>query len=79
MRRCAACSAVILSACLFPSVGDLTGGADGGLDAPVDVGPDVPAQVRHPITYSETPVRRYARPPRLGEHSEEIRRWLEEL
>ena len=33
MRRCAACSAVVLSACLFPSVGDLAGGSDGGLDA----------------------------------------------
>jgi formyl-CoA transferase len=47
-----------------------------GLDPLVDVGPDAPRQVRHPITYSETPVTRYAALPRLGEHSEEIRRWL---
>ena len=47
-----------------------------GLDPLVDVGPDAPRQVRHPIAYSETPVTRYAAPPRLGEHGEEIRRWL---
>lgn len=47
-----------------------------GLDPLVDVGPDAPHQVRHAITYSETPVTSYAAPPRLGEHSEDIRRWL---
>lgn len=42
------------------------------------VGQGIPGQVRHPITYSETPVVRYAAPPRLGEHSDEIRSWLED-
>lgn len=48
-----------------------------GLDPLVDVGPDAPPQVRHPIGYSQTPVTSYAAPPRLGEHSEAIRRWLD--
>ena len=47
-----------------------------GLDPLVDVGPEAPRQVRHPITYSDTPVAAYAAPPRLGEHSHEIRSWL---
>jgi formyl-CoA transferase len=47
-----------------------------GLDPLVDVGPGAPPQVRHPITYSQTPVTGYTAPPRLGEHSEAIRRWL---
>ncbi|OAP20493.1 Succinyl-CoA:(R)-benzylsuccinate CoA-transferase subunit BbsF [Amycolatopsis sp. M39] len=62
-------------------VGDL---ADGfklaeslGLAPIVPVG-DSPPQVRHPIGYSETPVARYTAPPRLGQHSDEIRRWLAE-
>lgn len=62
-------------------VGDL---ADGfklaeslGLAPTVPVG-DSPPQVRHPIGYSETPVARYTAPPRLGQHSDEIRRWLAE-
>src|SRR5690606_32999809 len=52
--------------------------ADLGLDPLVDVGPGVPAQVRHPITYSDTPVTEYTAPPRLGEHSDAVRRWLQE-
>ncbi len=62
-------------------VGDL---ADGfklaeslGLAPTVPVG-DAPPQVRHPIGYSDTPVARYTAPPRLGQHSDEIRRWLAE-
>lgn len=50
-----------------------------GLEPLVEVGtPDAPApaQVRHPVTYSATPVTRYAAPPRLGEHDREIRAWL---
>ena len=47
-----------------------------GLDPLVEVGVGVPPQVRHPVTYSETPVTTYAAPPRLGQHSDEIRRWL---
>lgn len=46
-----------------------------GLNPVVAVGEGTP-QVRHPITYSETPVTAYGPPPRLGEHSDEIRRWL---
>jgi len=64
------------------AVGDL---ADGfrlaeslGLAPTVPVGDGVPPQVRHPVGYSETPVARYTAPPRLGQHSDEIRRWLEE-
>ena len=33
-------------------------------------------QVRHPITYSATPVADYRRPPRSGEHNDDVRRWL---
>nr|WP_306999478.1 CoA transferase [Amycolatopsis thermophila] len=62
-------------------VGDLGDGlrlADSlGLEPTVPVG-DAPHQVRHPVTYSDTPVTRYTAPPRLGQHSDEIRRWLEE-
>lgn len=47
-----------------------------GLDPLVPVGEGRPAQVRHPVTFSETPVTRYSPPPRLGQHSDEIRRWL---
>jgi crotonobetainyl-CoA:carnitine CoA-transferase CaiB-like acyl-CoA transferase len=47
-----------------------------GLDPLVDVGLGQPAQVRHPVTFSETPVTRYQAPPRLGQHSDDVRRWL---
>jgi len=47
-----------------------------GLDPTVEVGDGHPAQVRHPVTYSlSTPVTPTA-PPRLGQHDDEIRRWL---
>lgn len=46
------------------------------LEPVVDVGAGVPPQIRHPITYSETPVTQYTAPPRLGEHGDELRRWL---
>ena len=49
-----------------------------GLDPLVSVGDGRPAQVRHPITYSDTPITTYAPPPRLGEHSDSVRRWLHE-
>ncbi|RHW25636.1 CoA transferase [Nocardioides immobilis] len=62
-------------------VGDIADGfalADAlGLDPLVDVGGGAP-QVRHPIRYERTPVTNYAAPPRLGHHSDEIRRWLAE-
>ena len=49
-----------------------------GLDPLVDVGSGQPPQVRHPIAYSDTPVTRYTAPPRLGQHSDDIRHWLEQ-
>ena len=49
-----------------------------GLDPLVSVGDGRPAQVRHPITYSDTPITTYTPPPRLGEHSDSVRRWLHE-
>jgi formyl-CoA transferase len=63
-------------------VGDLASGiglAESlGLEPTVSVGPSSPRQIRHPITYSATPVTSYRPPPRLGEHSADIRRWLTE-
>jgi formyl-CoA transferase len=47
-----------------------------GLEPRVHLREGQPDQVRHPVTYSATPVTTYAAPPRLGEHSDEIRRWL---
>ncbi|MGB3374992.1 MAG: CoA transferase [Microbacterium sp.] len=47
-----------------------------GLDPLVDVGEGRPAQVRHPITYSDTPVTRYSPPPCLGADSDAVREWL---
>jgi crotonobetainyl-CoA:carnitine CoA-transferase CaiB-like acyl-CoA transferase len=47
-----------------------------GLEPTVEVGASAPRQVRHPVTYSATPVTRYLPPPRLGEHDDAVRRWL---
>lgn len=47
--------------------------AELGLEPRVDVGGDAIDQVRHPITYSRTPVDTYRRPPRLGEHNDVVR------
>ncbi|MCR3721943.1 MULTISPECIES: CaiB/BaiF CoA transferase family protein [Prauserella salsuginis group] len=47
-----------------------------GLDPTVDVGGG--RQVRNPITFSGTPIRDYTAPPRLGEHNDDVRRWLDE-
>jgi crotonobetainyl-CoA:carnitine CoA-transferase CaiB-like acyl-CoA transferase len=47
--------------------------AELGLAPRIDVGDDEIDQVRHPITYSRTPVERYRRPPRLGEHNDSVR------
>lgn len=49
-----------------------------GLEPTVPVGDSAPPQIRHPISYSETPVVHYTAPPRLGQHDDEIRRWLTE-
>jgi len=60
-------------------LGDAIGLAESlGLAPTVPVGPDAARQVRHPVTYSDTPVTDYRRPPRLGEHSLDVRRWLEQ-
>ncbi|GAA1539981.1 CoA transferase [Microbacterium ginsengiterrae] len=48
-----------------------------GLDPLVDVGDGVPAQVRHPVSYSHTPITEYTAPPRLGQHSDAVRHWLQ--
>jgi formyl-CoA transferase len=61
------------------SVADAFGLAERlGLHPTVDVGPEAPPQVRNPITLGRTPISRYAAPPRLGEHTNEVRRWLTE-
>lgn len=49
-----------------------------GLEPLVTVGTDSPPQVRHPVTYSDTPVTTYTAPPRLGQHTESVRTWLKE-
>jgi crotonobetainyl-CoA:carnitine CoA-transferase CaiB-like acyl-CoA transferase len=49
-----------------------------GLDPTVPVGEGRAPQVRNPVSYSETPITRYAPPPALGEHNHEVRRWLTE-
>ncbi|MGW5238736.1 CaiB/BaiF CoA transferase family protein [Monashia sp. NPDC004114] len=58
-------------------VGSAIGLADSlGLAPTVDVGPDRPRQVRHPITYSRSTLRRPTSPPGLGEHNDKVRGWL---
>ncbi|WP_418606991.1 CaiB/BaiF CoA transferase family protein [Georgenia sp. SUBG003] len=49
-----------------------------GLEPVVRVGEgdDAIPGVRHPVTYSATPPRYELPPPRLGEHTEEVRAWL---
>ncbi|WP_454810563.1 CaiB/BaiF CoA transferase family protein [Paenarthrobacter nitroguajacolicus] len=51
---------------------------DLGLNARVTVGPDEDSVnlAANPITLSETPVAYLRRPPRLGQHAEEVRAWL---
>ena len=50
-----------------------------GLNPVVDMGPDRPGQVRHPVSYSATPVTHYAPPPTLGQHDDDVRRLLDSL
>ncbi|WP_028660877.1 CaiB/BaiF CoA transferase family protein [Nocardioides insulae] len=60
------------------SVGDaITLAAGLGLEPVVEVGDGATPQIRHAVTYSETPVTSYSPPPRLGEHNAEIRDWLQ--
>jgi formyl-CoA transferase len=47
-----------------------------GLDPTVDVGPEHPRQVRHPVRYSGTEPAPATAPPRLGEHNDLVRAWL---
>lgn len=51
--------------------------AELGLAPLVEVGAGRPAQVRHPIIYSDTPITDYTAPPRLGQHSDAVRHWLQ--
>ena len=47
-----------------------------GLEPTIPVGEGRPAQIRSPLTLSRTPITDYAPPPQLGEHNDQIRRWL---
>ncbi|GAB3790416.1 CaiB/BaiF CoA transferase family protein [Nocardioides ungokensis] len=47
-----------------------------GLRPTVDLPAPHAAQVRHPITYSRSSVREPTPPPALGEHNDQVRRWL---
>lgn len=49
-----------------------------GLEPTITSGGSAIPQVRNPITFSRTPLTRYEPAPQLGEHNEEIRRWLAE-
>lgn len=58
-------------------IGDAFAMATGlGLDPRVPVGAEHPDQVRNPVRLSRSGIGKYTPPPRLGEHSEEIREWL---
>jgi formyl-CoA transferase len=50
--------------------------AELGLDPTVPVPGRHPDQVRHPISYSRSPLRPPTAPPLLGQHNDEVRRWL---
>lgn len=47
-----------------------------GLEPTVHMGEGRARQVRNPITFSTTPITGYAAPPLLGEHNDDVRRWL---
>ncbi len=47
-----------------------------GLDPTHEVGEGHPAQLRHAVRYSRSKVRDPEPPPELGQHNEEVRRWL---
>jgi formyl-CoA transferase len=47
-----------------------------GLRPTVDLPTPHAPQVRHPVTYSRSATRRPTPPPTLGEHGDEVRRWL---
>ncbi|HEY9495881.1 MAG TPA: CoA transferase [Intrasporangium sp.] len=47
-----------------------------GLEPTIAVGGNSPDQIRHPISYSSSTIRKPSPPPALGEHDSEIRAWL---
>ena len=47
-----------------------------GLDPVVEMPGGHTAQVNHPVRYSRSAIRSFRPPPGLGEHSDDIRRWL---
>jgi formyl-CoA transferase len=49
-----------------------------GLEPTVPLAEGQGPQVRNPISFSATPISRYAPPPVLGEHNHHVRRWLTE-
>jgi crotonobetainyl-CoA:carnitine CoA-transferase CaiB-like acyl-CoA transferase len=49
-----------------------------GLEPTVPVGSEAPQQTRNLITLCKTPLTRYAAPPQLGEHNQDVRQWLTE-
>jgi formyl-CoA transferase len=58
-------------------VGDALRRADElGLSPTVDLPAPHAPQVRHPVTYSRSPIRTATPPPTLGEHNEEVLDWL---
>lgn len=62
------------------TVGDIADGlalaAGLDLEPTVEFGASAAPQVRHPVSYSATPVVDYRPPPQLGEHDHEVRAWL---
>jgi formyl-CoA transferase len=72
----------ILTAAEVPAgvVRDLAGAfdlaRDLGLEPTHDLGAGHTPQVRHPVTYSRSTVVTPSPPPRLGEHTDEVRDWL---
>jgi crotonobetainyl-CoA:carnitine CoA-transferase CaiB-like acyl-CoA transferase len=47
-----------------------------GLNPTHDLGPDRAPQVRHPVSYSRSTIVAPIAPPGLGEHTEDVRDWL---
>lgn len=47
-----------------------------GLDPVVPMGPAALPQTRSPLRFDRTPITDYRPPPRLGDHTDEVRRWL---
>jgi formyl-CoA transferase len=70
--------AVGVPAGLVSDVGEAIARADGfGLEPLLDLGPDRPRQVRHPVRYSASDAATPTPPPTLGQHSAELVAWLD--